>query len=106
MSNEINKISRRRRRSFFFPRLSPIAYSAFGASYCRSAALVLLRVIRLDGLRLDNDGRVAMGQRPALGGDRAGDIARGQPQSHRDGGGGSHCQVLDGADEALFLLVG
>ena len=67
---------------------------------------MLLRVIRLDGFRLDNDGRVAMGQGFALGGDRAGDIARGQPQSHRDGGGDSHCQVLDGADKPLFLDIG
>ena len=55
----------------------------------KAAALILPRVIRLDGFRLDDDGGVAMGQRPALGGDGSGDIARGQPHGHRDGGGDS-----------------
>ena len=72
----------------------------------KAAALILLRVIRLDGFRLDDDGRIAMGQRFAFGGDRARDIARGQPHGHRDGGGDSQCQVLDGLDKALFLFVG
>ena len=34
-----------------------------------------------------------MGQGFALGGDRAGDIARGQPHGHRDGGGDSHVRL-------------
>ena len=72
----------------------------------KAAALILLRIIRLDGFRLDDDGRVAMGQGFAFGGDRAGDIARGQPHGHRDGGGNGHSQVLDSAHEALFLLLG
>ena len=72
----------------------------------KAAALVLLRVIRLDGFRLDDDGRIAMGQRFAFGSDRARDIARGQSHGHRDGGGDSHSQVLDSAHEALFLLLG
>ena len=72
----------------------------------KAAALVLLRVIRLDGFRLDDDGRIAMGQRFAFGSDRARDIARGQSHGHRDGGGDSQCQVLDGLDKALFLFVG
>ena len=28
------------------------------------------------------------------------------PKGHRQGGGNSHSQVFDSADEALFLLVG
>lgn len=72
----------------------------------KAAALILLRVIRLDGFRLDDDSRVAMGQRFAFSGDGSGDIARGQPHGHRDGGGDSHSQVLDSAHEALFLLLG
>lgn len=72
----------------------------------KAAALILLRVIRLDGFRLDDDSRVAMGQGFAFGGDRARDIARGQPHGHRYGGGDSHSQVLDSLDKALFLLVG
>lgn len=67
---------------------------------------MFLSIIRLDGFRLDDDGGIAAGERFALGSDRARHIARGQPQGHRDGGGNSHCQVLDSANEALFLLVG
>ena len=47
-----------------------------------------------------------MGQRAALASDRAGDIARGQSHGHRQGGGNSHSQVFDSADEALFLDIG
>ena len=67
---------------------------------------MFLSIIRLDGLRLDDDGGIAAGERFAFGSDRARHIARGQPQGHRDGGNNRHSQVLDSAHEALFLLLG
>ena len=69
-------------------------------------SLIFLSVVRLDGLGLNDDGRVAAGERTALGGDGARDVARGQSERHRDGCGDSHCQVLDSLHEALFLNVG
>ena len=58
-----------------------------GASSLRSVALILLGVIGLDGFGLDDDGGVAAGEGAALGGDGAGDIARGESQCHGDSGG-------------------
>ena len=75
-----------------------VAYSAIGAS-CRrfapsysslASVLILLRIIRLDGFRLDDDGCVATGQRPALGGDGSRDVARGQAQCHCHGSSYRH----------------
>ena len=37
--------------------------------------LILHRIIRLNGLGLDDDGRIASGEGAALGGDRASNIA-------------------------------
>ena len=58
-------------------------------------ASLFLRVVGLDGFRLDNHCRIATGERAAFGGDGTRDIAGSQSQCHRDGGGDSHCQVLD-----------
>ena len=69
-------------------------------------SLIFLSVVRLDSLGLDDDCRVAAREWAAFGGDRARDIARGQPHGHRDGGGDSHSQVFDGLQKALFLNVG
>ena len=68
--------------------------------------LILLGVVRLDGLGLDYYCRVATGERTALGGDSACDIARGQSECHSDGSGDGHHQVLDGLPEAFFLNIG
>ena len=65
--------------------------------------LILLRIIRLNGLGLDDDSRVASGEGAAFGGDGAGDIARGESQCHRDGGGDGYNEVLNGLPQALFL---
>ena len=72
---------------------------------CRRAKLILLRIIRLNGLRLDDDSGVATGERTALGGDGARHIARGESQCHGNSRGHSQCQVLDRLDKALFLSV-
>ena len=58
--------------------------------------LMLLRIIRLDGFRLDDHGRVSPGEGLAFGGDGPGDIAGRQSQRHGNGGSDSHSQVLDG----------
>ena len=55
-----------------------------------SLPLIFLGVIGLDGLGLDDDGGVAAGEGAAFGGDGAGDIARGESKSHRDGGSDGH----------------
>ena len=78
-------------------RLSPVG--AFGA------VLLLHRIIRFDGFRLDDHGRVSPGEGLAFGGDGPGDIARSQSQCHGSGCSDSHCQVLDGLREALFLNI-
>ena len=62
----------------------------------RGIVLQLLRVVGLDGLRLDDDGGVAAGEGSAFGSDGAGDIARGESQCHRDGGGDGYNEVLNG----------
>ena len=68
--------------------------------------LILLGVVRLDGLGLDYYCRVATGERTALGGDGARDVARGQAQCHRHGSGYRHSQILNRLHEALFLFFG
>ena len=52
--------------------------------------LILLGVVRLDGLDLDDDCSIALCERTALGGDSAGDVARGESECHSDGGGDGH----------------
>ena len=79
---------------------SPLTLSPIGA------VLILLRIIRLDGFGLDDDGRVSPGEGAAFGGDGARDVAGRQSQSHGNGGGKGHCQVLDRLREALFLCFG
>lgn len=49
---------------------SPIAFSPSG--------LILLRVVGLNGFRLNDDSRVTSGERSAFGGDGACDVARGK----------------------------
>ena len=68
--------------------------------------LILLCVIRLDGLGLDDDGGIAAGEGAAFGGDGAGDIARGESQCHGDGGSDGDDEVLNGLPQALFLYIG
>ena len=72
-------------------------------SYC---VLVLFRVIRLNRLRLDDDGSIAASQRTALGRDGASDVARRQSQRHRYSRGYRHRQVLNRLHKALFLAFG
>ena len=69
------------------------------------AVLILLRIIRFDGLGLDDNCRVASGEGAAFGGDGTGDVARGQAHCHRDGSGNGYGEVLKSSDEALFLNV-
>ena len=76
-----------------------------GATSLRSVALIFLGVVGLDGFGLDNDGGVAAGEGAALGGDGAGDIARGESQCHGDSGGDGHDEVLNGLPQALFLYI-
>ena len=68
--------------------------------------LILLGVVRLDGLGLDYYCRIATGKRAALGGDSACDVARGESECHGDSSGDGHHQVLDGLPEAFFLNIG
>lgn len=70
------------------------------------AKLVFLRVVGLDGFRLDDDCGVATGERLALGGDGARHIARGESQCHGNSRGHSQCQVLNRLNKALFLNLG
>ena len=81
-----------------------------GFAYClgvkgEGSVLVLFRVIRLNRLRLDDDGSIATGQRPTLGRDGASHVARRQSQRHRNGSSDSHSKVLDGFDKPLFLNI-
>ena len=68
-------------------------------------SLIFLCVVGLDGLGLDDDGRVAAGERTALGGDGARDVARGQSQCHRHSRRNRQCQILNRLHKALFLNV-
>ena len=68
--------------------------------------LILLGVIGFDGLGLDDDGGIAAGEGAALGGDGAGDIARGESQRHGDSGGDGGDEVLNGLPQPLFLYIG
>ena len=68
--------------------------------------LILLGVVRLDGLGLDYYCRVATGERTALGGDSACHIARGQSECHGDSSSDGHHQILDGLPKAFFLNIG
>ena len=64
------------------------------------------RVVRLDGLRLNDDSRIASGEGAAFGGDGSGDIAGRQSECHGDSRGNGQRQVLDGFHEPLFLGFG
>ena len=69
------------------------------------SVLVLFRVIRLNRLRLDDDGSIATGQRPTLGRDGASHVARRQSQRHRYSRGYRRRQVLNRLHKPLFLNV-
>ena len=71
-----------------------------------SLPLIFLGVVGLDGFGLDDDGGIAAGEGAALGGDGAGDIARGESQCHGDGGSDGDDEVLDSLPQPLFLYIG
>ena len=82
------------------------AQMLFVLSSIKNKLLQFLGVVRFDGLGLDYYCRIATGERAALGGDSAGDVARGESKCHGDGGSDGHNQVLNGLLEALFLNIG
>ena len=59
---------------------------------------MLLRVIRLDGFRLDDHCRISPREGLAFGGDGPGDIAGRQSERHGNGCGKGQRQILDGTD--------
>ena len=80
--------------------------SAVGIISAESIALQLLRVVGLNGFGLDDNGGVATGEGFAFGGDGAGYIARGQSQSHGNGGSNGHDEVLNSLPQPFFLNIG
>ena len=72
-------------------------------SLSKKLQLILFGVVGLNGLDLDDDCGISLGEGLAFCCDSAGYITWGKSQCHRNRCSNSQCEVLDCLDEALFL---